>query len=546
MGAIWLDRLQQIFYVYLDCKSVVYVFIQIYYMRLQSKLWLAEQSEVSESVKEQLRVQVHDHRQLMISMGALFRELGTGAVVGYSSIICGDLIFGMRAWLPGHTRLLEIYDNDSFVLIYRNSKLSDERLNSIFDGYLNKMIALNAIKRRTILTNIQASIFSLEESNRIVWDLDEQQSHLNRLLEDKSSIWFENRQEKWKSKQTQFFVNFFTRAYTTGYLGSMLLVVIGVLYAESSNARYDENNEMNVLESMSLLEIYYIIFVTFERYLCPVVLLFADLRDRRMFLQLIRKQFNKLLGKLVKLSESKRKLRETQVFLGKLDHKHQQLKHKTDHLRMECNEESLEIYLRLRAFMDELGSTTKLASTIASQYSLFALLLLALALPSFSRSDPSQLLFATAVLVDMSSLINLAFLVCANFQSACSKTLECAWSLAAHSTLANAGQVQWFEVRRAIRLRELGHLRAKSLCQSRRFGRLSEGDYFRFNQMDNSLINMHTAQLWHRFVLDMPKMRDHFRCKVFGLIELNFSGMLRLNFWFVSVVLIFLTHGSNR
>lgn len=92
MGAIWLDRLQQIFYVYLDCKSVVYVFIQIYYMRLQSKLWLAEQSEVSESVKEQLRVQVHDHRQLMISMGALFRELGTGAVVGYSSIICGDLI----------------------------------------------------------------------------------------------------------------------------------------------------------------------------------------------------------------------------------------------------------------------------------------------------------------------------------------------------------------------------------------------------------------------------------------------------------------------
>lgn len=528
--SIWFNRLRVIFCIYVDCKIAIYLILQIQHVRLQSRLQNISASTPQSTVARDLMLeQISEHSHLLRHCGVLFRDLGLASVLGYAAFVSSQLVFCYDSILS-RTTLLDRFEKDSFFLIYKNPKLSDAMLRETFDKYLNKMMLLNVNKRVTISRSHHLSIFSPRETHQIVRDMNEQQLHLMKLSKNKLSIWPENRGQEWKREQTSFVTWLTVGLWTSSYLFGLTAISASGSYA--SFLMILRGERMTFLDKLGFIEMLSVVFMCYDKLIAPPILLLINIRDRRMFLKVIQQQLDQLIAQLKLLERLTHKQSEEQSAQSARFELHQ--------IRSECSRRALEMYLRLRAFMDELKSNTRFASMVATHQCLFALILIAFNLPFYSNTNRVEMFIIITVSIFLGLIINISFIICATYQSTCRETIHRAWLLVAHSTsAANETLVRNDDIRRTIRFEHYAY----SMFESTPTNSIHQGwDYFQFNQIVGSLINGQTAQLWRLFVWGLPIFQEHFCCKAFGFIELNYSGMLSLNFWFISVVLIYLTH----
>lgn len=526
----WFVRLRTCLTVYLDIKLIFFMFLQAQYELLYARC-ISTARFPSADNREELLQQLEMRRSLMRGYGNVLRDMGLLAMFGFSAILCCHLIFMLSDTLTGGL-ISAKYRQDNFFIAYLEPGRYCSQLNEIYDRYLLRMLQLNTEKRQTIRANYELSSFNLKRTNEMIGELNEHQIHLRSLLADKSDIWPETGSLVWRQKQRKYLIT-----YYTGFFISLDIICITVIslavYLAQKAIEVRGEKPMNFLEKLCLLELFSIL--TTDQLVVPAVLMFVSLRDKIIYLQSIRRRFKQLNLKLLELEWRRQQQQQQQ----QPDKPADQTSAGVDCLRAECDTEAMQIYLSLRVFMDGLRPTSALASLILNQYCLLALVMLASSLPFYTSSSNEQLLISVSIAIDLVLMINLSFIICAVYESVCIKTIHCAWSLVARITMeVTEAEEQESKLQGPINLE---HLNAVTLQKIGPSSPKSLTEYFRFSKVKDNLINDHTATLWRKFVEDVPALHKSFHCQVFGLLQLNYSGLLKLNFWYISIVLIFLT-----
>lgn len=550
-GSHWIDHLKTLGCIYILSRTISFLIFQSCYLKLQldySRLINLLPSDPDLALLQQqesslLEQSVREHRHLMRKLGFNYCELGVAPMLGYSGVTGIMLIFVLGDKLT-NSFLSSKYRADKFVLAHLDPTLSEHELNEAFNNYFKRLIMLNNKKMHSIMSNLKHSVFSVVQANQLIADLRGQQEQLQLLLMDKSTIWPVNRVSSWRQEQSRFSLRFYLLVTILGFaLGNMTNYSLSEFIYE----RFLERGEtpLYFMERVCFVEVYFITILGFEKFASPLILLAINLRDKQMFLRTIEakiKRLNELLRELwreMNRDDKRNKITQTGSRLCGATTKNCC---RLDSLRIECDHEALGIYLSLRVFLDELGATTDLASLILNQYCSMALGMLMVTVPFCANTDSQQLAMLGFVLSNFVTIIDLAILVCARFESTCVQTLQRSWSLVASFTRpVDEGRalVEPTEIHLAERFMRAVQksLQPPLMNYSHQYSR----DYFSLNPSGTSLINEHTAMLWRRFSIDMQDLYRSLNCRIFGAIRLNYSGMLRLNFWFISVVLIFLS-----
>lgn len=468
---------------------------------------------------------MREHRLLMRKCGLVLRDLGPAAMFAFSACLSVQLIFFLGDYLT-NGRLMRRYRADKFVMFYSNPSQAEEKLIEAFDQHVNLMILLNHKKRLAIVHDLRQRILPWAQTKLLIADLDGQQAQLRLLLGDKSSVWPANRVASWRHEQRRFLVGIYMLILATGYIAS-IVIVFATSWLINERMIAAGETPFYFMERIGFTEIFLVVYYGFEKYIDPMIVLVANLRDKKLFLLTIQSRFKALRAKLIQLRLVNETTDDTddyncgdQLLEGQSIQTNRRLE-----LRSECDKEALRIYLSLRVFFDELKPSTGLVGIIVKQYCLMALIMMSLTLPWVTFFDTTQLLVLGVLLFDLISVINVAFVLCARFESGCIQTTRLIWSLVA-----------------SLSREPLGDEKFLSQPIARLNLRLNIGEKFAFNSPRNSLINEHTAVLWRRFLADMPGMHENFHCKIFGAVRLNYGGMLQLNFWLISVIIAFFNH----
>lgn len=453
----------------------------------------------------------------MRDYGCLLGVLGPAAVLGYACFFFSHLGFYwgdkiIRGWLQ------TLCHEDDFLLSILNPKMADERLSSAFDRYLRKMMMLNTKKLLTARNNSRLSCMSGEETNRNVIELSQQQSHLEELLHDKSNIWPQNRSESWQKLRAKFVVRL--HYLSSIFLFSNTYLILNFLVHSSVKIlEVKGETPIKLSEVICILDEHLAVYLGLDKFVSSIVVLITNLRDKSHLLQIIRQRFEKL--------------RIVLVHSRTINSENQQT---ADQMKTHCDREALEIYLSLRVFIDQMKPTIVLAGFVASQSFFFVFALLLVAMLFVKDANPDEVIFMLLIASVCAVAINFVFIFCASFEATCTRMIHGIWSLVANfidaeSTTINATELD--DDQAAMKLQ--WHLMVPKFVTFRRV------DYFESAEMKNSLINAGTVSLWRRFVEDMPALHKNFSCSIFNIIFLNYRELLSLNFWFVSIVLIFLT-----
>lgn len=536
----WWLRLRILLILYIDCKMIMYIILQSQNELLQSRLDRIKpfmRDEIIVNQREQLRVQLQDHRRLMREYGVIFRDLGPATILGLALHLLVHLIY--FAYLFSQGKLSEDPRLENSVLSYKNPKLADKRLSEVFNLHLRKMIMLNTKKAQSILKlSISKSMGCLlidqEDFNRSISDLSDQHRQLENLLHDKTTIWPPTNDANWKEQQTRFV----SRAFGVGGLAllpSSLLIVVVALHFQHQILIERGEIPLNFSEKLCPLEQMFSVYFGLDIVVDVLVLLIVNMRDEHMLLRVINERFDRLNFMLAKLGQGTRcralECGGSSSCTTSAISSRPITDRRLAELKSKCNQEALELYLSLRVFIDELQPTIALSSRFISCVTLQSGSLLLITLLFFNAANTNQLAIMAAITFLASSTIDLVLVVCANFEASCTKTLQRSWSLVANLTRDETGSMEQWKSDVRIRAAAFFWPVVTSI----------RADSFMFSQTKGCLINMETASLWHRFVEDLSGMHRHYNCSAFGLFLINYRHLLSLNFWIISVVLIFLT-----
>lgn len=535
-----LSLLELLFSLFFTLRASLILILQGRYSLLQSNY----SSTLSNTNQSQLQESMQEHRLLMRKFGIIYRDLGPATMLGFSAFLGIHLIFVLSDSLTKGF-MSNKYRADKFVMTLINPPAIDREIDKTFDEYLRCMIRLNDKKLYAIVLNLSRSVLSELHAKQLMTHLSGQQAQLKLLLADKSTIWPVNRQASWRQEQKKFLISLYILICSIIYLGSLFITFLVSWYTYKLMVEAGET-PLYFMERFGFFEIYVAFYYTFERVIYPMIMLTVNLRDKRLFLLTIQRRFKALRAKLIKL---KLDIRRSQM-ANSGSNSTSQLSilsgRKLDALRLECDQEALRIYLSIRAFIDDLRSTTRLITVIANQYCSLALFIMIVTLPFLTITDSLQLAALGLLLLDITSVINVSLVICARHESTLIQTTE-----QAHSLVASLTPIPE-ESQDLACLSDWGlykRLRYRAGSYDGTYSTNSHGiktDDFLFHPLCSTLINQHTTMLWRRFVSDMPAFHQNLRCKMLGVVHLNYGGMIRLNFWFISVILTYLGQQRSR
>lgn len=207
-------------------------------------------------------------------------------------------------------------------------------------------------------------------------------------------------------------------------------------------------------------------------------------------------------------------------------------------LKFECDKNLIELYISYYMFRQEVLSAVKTSETAANQI-VACIALSMLPVLAYSKYIPathwSSLIIVFFVLIMLS---NIPFILCAFFNSACNNFARNAWSLIAFVERHNYELYltsNYTSSSRILRKRnDSGEKYYYNKISSRKYAKRSR-DYV---YQSKSFITPHSMLLWHGLIKSHHLVSKGFVVKLFGIFELNYSGVLKFNHWLVWVSLL--------
>lgn len=547
-------------------------------------------------------------QNLMVSFGQVYREIGTPGSFYYSTILFGSICYYFVKVIFGG-KLFNYNRNNSLISYLKNSSLENRRISQRMDACLHQIINSNInftqsiinhqgisgelygdtlssdksygvdsteavqetllsgqnenLKRRieTELNPVQEDKFlSLNNQNNLAYEkknfnhnnwiarstmknsLKQQLCYLKTLSAFKWKIWPTNRRLIWaKSIKT-----FWSKLYLSMSVTFWLVGQLSVSYINDSSlkkiALSSSTNEdfkrITILDRLSCFESHFQAFFLLEWIVTPVTVLVCCVIDQMKYLSSLKPKMCQIYER-TRRSELTSSSKRNEFYDFKLN---EQLR---KDLKFECDKEALELYISYHLCCEDVQSMIEVAQQVVGQCVAHVGLSLIPTLTFYREiSDGLFVVLFTVVLLIITTL-NGSFCLCASLHASCSRVAKLVWNFVAFAEGHNC-ESYTSSARQQSSVFKKGH---SNYLDSIVFGDLGT---YNSNRMEldceyysSSSITPHTVLLFRRLVKNHEFIQDKLVCKLYGIFKIDFSGILKLNYWLMSLVLFSMTYNDN-
>lgn len=557
-------------------RGLINLALQCTYLGLQKTY--SNESNFQE--KQLIEIRIRHILDLMLDFGQIHREVGTIGVFYYAAIVAGTTVFYMIRVLSCG-KFFDYSKGNSFLKFLSNPRDEEDRVSKRIDSYIERIVQSNmnfteAIIRRnssfggfvmkqlhpndlfhfvtkpieprrkeisktsfgraSFLTKFKNQTFFNNWSSEalVVDELTKQREYLNYLAENQNLIWPSNRTLSAETSLKSFWfliylcVNIFYWS-----LGQLCSVFALILSSTSVNrCKWGEKyQKFTPKDKISLADYQMFVFVSIDFFFIPITILITGIKDQIEHLQSLKPKVEKIYEHTKRLEYWNNNL---------IDHSIDQIKlieKESRNLRFKCDKESIELYLRFQLFRDDVKGLINIAQTCANQYFIFIFLTLSPVVAYYQDISGMQIGMPTFVLFTLMISINIAFWLCAALHSACSKISKRAWSFIAFAEGYNQNIDMKEQLTISNQMSSSSHANSlNGICYGQD---LREFDFEYYSRCP---ISPHTVMLWRRLVADYNLLTDNFVSKLFGIFRIDYTGILRFNYWLMSIALFTLSN----
>lgn len=566
-------------------KILFHLVVQCIEVELHDSL-IASSDIISRNETESKILKLHN---LMYIVGQIYRGTATSGIFFYSLVLASSLTFSVIKALS-FGKISEFYENNSFIDYLKNPVEQNEKISSRIEDLVQRIINSNlnftralmnqclqqiAQKRYklsldgldhnidlvpkrhqvTISTN-NASLPSKGNQNnsklsakfpysslpnqswvakdRVIFGMERQFEYLNNLSRIKRETWPDNRNQKWEQQLKQLWrTMYFVLTPIVWFFGEVCIITASYLAFEALKySRISKNfSEISFLDRLWSADYCIYAFFGSETFTAPFMILVLGILDQTKCLASLKPKFDKICEKKRKL-EQLHNWNETKSKLSKAEKE----------LIIECDKDALNLFICYQLFQDDVGSIIELAQKALSLYVTFTFISLVPTFAYHKNIPPQHLPIFLLISISLVITINLTFCLCATLNASCKRTIKMAWSLVG---IAEGYNHRWYtqlsEKVPKTRYVNFSDLRSSYFCGNDAFNVNSTID---FEYYCNSFITPHTVLLWRRMIDKQDMLNEKFTFRLYNKINIDFAGILRLNYWMVSLLLFVLTRSS--
>lgn len=377
--------------------------------------------------------------------------------------------------------------------------------------------------------------------------LAKQLSYLTVLSVFKSRVWPINRNSIWAENIKRFWLNSYIILSVIFWLAGQILIYFinytslkPMLLSDNSSSG-DNFYHISILDRLSCAESHIHAYFILEWMVIPITIIIIGIKDQMEHLLSLKPKINQVYKRTKGLEKDYYNngvlIRENFNLLN------EQLK---NDLLFECDKEAIELYISYQIFREDVQALFEVAKQIINQgVSQGGLILTPLLL--FYRGIPDHLvvIFSIAVL-SVVIMLNGLFCISAALHTASRQVSKSAWSFVAFAE----GHICY---RYALLSKQLSilknvHTNYNETVGFKNFQVIPKNS----NKMEvdceyyyNSSISPHTILLWRRLVKNNEFLDDKLVCKLYGIFQINYSMILRFNYWLISLALFSITFNDN-
>lgn len=405
-------------------------------------------------------------------------------------------------------------------------------------------------------------------------ELATQYAYLIRLIGDKSNIWPPNRDEKWRktSCTNWFYMYLMTSCFTFSIMQFCTIIAIkigtdstqdtldnySIKHSLRNEIKLQHEIELRLIERFSMIEEHLFVWFAINWFAMPLTLLVSTLFDQARHLYHLRKKFENFIARAHEFKEleltqrSCRHKREFGNIINRLD----------ELTEFEFDNEALELYISFQIFCNELSSTFELARFILNQNVCFVIFSVLPILCYIKHIPSSHYRLFVIFYVCIMLVINGAFYTCGSINASCIKVSKLIWTILASvmqpgTTIGiNRNTINQRPIKRSnknIISSNNDDDKASSATNKIDVVIKDESNNFKdaieklkkisskYNRRTRATISSHTLLLWHKLARNHELLLEKFECQILGILKLQYTSIIKFNFWLVSLVLIFLT-----
>lgn len=574
--------------------SAIGLILQVRLVTLQQRIILDDNPDLQLKLRETL--------DLMLITGQLFRDCGAMGIGYYSLVVAAVLVYFIPSINP-ELKLFDYFRENRPLAYLMDPEGESKRARLIIDKYLQKIIRSNAsaaaiavgelnegdlyeyFKKACVLgrefdeldKEIDDNYFQLIEgeytethecrkrklrsieqcisrhmkvdttlskstlSSRVHSSNDnhsiakikfltairDQLQYLVRLKSNKRKIWMPYRNLTWATWVRKKYRIVGPVSYIALWTFAMHVAYSSVTssYIEIKSSHFDmEYREITLpdqLTGLNYLYLGYFVSTASIDSLLLLMLTFLNIHEQFNVVDFKVSQFSRKLSQLTCLRQKTRlkyPVSGIELYRTKRD------------LYYECDTSALELYINYMIFEAEMKASIKKSQYVTDQFVSFLaisagpiLLYLRFVLLEKARD-------LTMVFILLFIWADLLLLISGYINSHCLKYTRRIWSLIAYAERYN---LDAFNSRCLLRPEIYNG-----------FPEIEDGINLDHEYHLNSFLTYHTMRLWRQLATHQDLAADYFSFKLFGILEITYSSILRYNFWTISVALIILNASS--
>lgn len=398
--------------------------------------------------------------------------------------------------------------------------------------------------------------------------LSRQLNFLIELRYSKKRVWPQNRLPHLIPKWKRRWCNIFFPMLIMTYAFSQVCCIIGYSLANNSllNSNLEEKyKKFNLSDRIALADYHLFVLCSTEAFIIPPLILAFSVCDQLENMKLIKFKLFRLCERIKRHELILQEQIKNELNFSPLHHpvNYKDIRlyeQERRDLQFECDKEALELYILYQISRKELKSVVKLAECLANQNLIFLAISIIPSLFFFKHITEHGLSILVIVLALIIICMNCFLCICAALQKSCSQLSKYAKLFVTFSEgnnhqmyLANLKQFKSRAILHSNNSSTYGQQQthADTSIDNTTFKRTTtttiQQDQTKtmldidFNYYSHGYITPHTLLLWRRLTEIHDASNNEFVCKLYNMFELTYCGVLKLNYWFISIALYILT-----
>lgn len=556
------EKLLFIYFIFFSLRSFINLTLQCIYVHQRRFLDYSSKLEIGGKAS----LKINKIQDLMLTIGQPHREISTSGIFFYSAQLYSCVIFYLICTCS-RGKYMNYIRKDGFLSFLQDPAKEHENISIRLNSLIKNLIDSNINYTRIIFgfqTLKRPNKFKYSDQRYGKKKSDEFNSHilarersmntltlqlkyLNQLKSNSSRIWPPNRACHWAKHLKILWTTLFITTYIVTWIIFIVCTLVSIniahktLIKSSLNDSYAKFNLLDRLWSSDM-----ILYCSYGPvwYLGPLSVAVIGVYDQFKYINSFESRSLYIISRFQKLN----------LYLSRKNSVLSENKNPTvamdglnsekliQDLKIECDNAAIEFYITYRLFRYDLQITLELIRKSLDLYVSVIILCLVTTFSFYDQVPNEQLpviLFGSLAMV---SGINGVFIFSAALHASSCRITNLIWSMITQAERCNINYYldQSVDACAPDPYPNLGV--SSSMHAANRSDLKDCFSNFDFEYHSRSLMNPHTVLLLRQILSNHTYLARDCVCRLYGSVALNFNGILRINFWLVSSVLLVLTY----